>query len=358
MPPIEFLAEQKHAGKTVAAVLRERYKLTWNQAKRLVENGSVRVAGFPCTDVALRVKKGNRIWVREGAVELPRSAQERTKPTPIKPPTPPVPKRPQESPRPKPVEPLPISPDVIVYADEAVVVVDKPAGLTTMRHAEEMAEFGERGRAYLPKTLAEYLPRLLGMPNRRVIPVHRIDRDTSGLVIFARTEDAAEQLTQQFRKHTADRRYLALTRGIPTDGRIESVLVRDRGDGRRGSGQPDALSPQAAKRAVTYVHVLDRFDGFALVQCRLETGRTHQVRIHLGEAGTPLCGERIYDRPLHGRPVPDSSEASRPMLHAARLGIRHPFTDEPMVWEAEPPADFSRLLQRVRISSNTSRGPE
>ncbi|MCS7017468.1 MAG: RluA family pseudouridine synthase, partial [Gemmatales bacterium] len=167
---------------------------------------------------------------------------------------------------------------------------------------------------------------------RPVRAVHRIDRDTSGLVVFARTASAARKLEEQFRAHTVEREYLALVRGQPVDRTIASRLVRDRGDGRRGSG-PEGLS------AVTHVHVRQRFAGFALVACRLETGRTHQVRIHLGEAGWPLCGERVYDRPLHGRPLPDGSGALRPMLHAARLGFIHPVTGERMAWSCDPPSD-------------------
>ncbi|HSQ56348.1 MAG TPA: RluA family pseudouridine synthase, partial [Gemmata sp.] len=246
-----------------------------------------------------------------------------------------------------------LSLSAIVYADDSLVVVNKPAGLTTMRHKSEAAEFGERGKKFLPKTLADLLPTLLGQSNRPVVAVHRIDRDTSGLVVFARTRAAAEALTKQFRKHTVDRRYLALTRSVPPSGRIESVFVRDRGDGRRGSSR----KPQAVdgKRAVTHVKVLTSFGEFALVECRLETGRTHQVRIHLGEAGTPLCGETVYDRPVNGKPVADSSGASRPMLHAARLGFKHPETGEAMVWEVPPPEDFARLEQKLKESERPDR---
>src|SRR5207237_1522532 len=115
----------------------------------------------------------------------------------------------------------------------------------------------------LPKTLADPLPCLLGSPDRPVIAVHRIDRDTSGLVVFARTRAAAESLTRQFRKHTVDRRYLALTRGSPPPGRIESVFVPDRGDGRRGSAtNPDAPD---GKRAVTHVKVVEELGAFGVV---------------------------------------------------------------------------------------------
>ncbi|HET6575030.1 MAG TPA: RluA family pseudouridine synthase [Fimbriiglobus sp.] len=341
MPPVEFLAERKEAGQTIAALLRKRFGLSWSQAKRLIERGHVRVAGFAVADPGHRVRARNRIWIREGVVQPPPVSREAMPSAP----SPPAPKRkPAKSP-PRPLTPSPplIRTPSLLYADDAVVVANKPAGLTTMRHAAEADEFGPRGQRFLPTTLADLLPRLLGAPGARVIPVHRIDRDTSGGVVFARTPAAAKHLTRQFRKHTADRRYLALVRGAPPVGRIESLLVRDRGDGRRGSGPgPDG------KRAVTHVKVLERLGSFALVECRLESGRTHQVRIHLGEAGAPLCGERVYDRPVNGKPLPDGSGAERPMLHAARLGFVHPATGEPMSWEVPPPDDFARLLEKLR----------
>jgi 23S rRNA pseudouridine1911/1915/1917 synthase len=232
---------------------------------------------------------------------------------------------------------------VLVYSDDAIVVVDKPVGLTTMRHAEEAEEFGPRGRKFLPVTLADLLPAMLGRPGKKVHAVHRIDRDTSGLVVFARTSPAARNLEEQFKAHTIDRQYLALVRGRLQSQTIQSHFVRDRGDGRRGSGEEGHL-------AVTHVKVREQFETLALVECRLETGRTHQVRIHLGEAGTPLCGERVYDRPVHGSPVADDSNAIRPMLHATRLGLTHPVTGERMQWKSEPPADFQRLLDSLRGS--------
>jgi 23S rRNA pseudouridine1911/1915/1917 synthase len=237
---------------------------------------------------------------------------------------------------------------VLRHVDAHVVVVDKPAGLTTMRHPGEAAEFGARARKFLPPTLADLLPGLLarGPTSRppRVRAVHRLDKETSGLVVFARTPAAEASLGQQFRAHTTERRYLALVRGRARPGRIESSLVRDRGDGRRGSSP----EPGAGQRAVTYVRVVEDLGDFTLVECRLETGRTHQVRIHLGESGTPLCGERVYDRPLHGAPLPDESGAARPMLHAARLGFDHPATGRRMSWEAALPADMHQLLTRLR----------
>ena len=107
-------------------------------------------------------------------------------------------------------------------------------------------------------------------------------------------------------------------------------------------------SPGAGQRAITHVRVLEEVGDFTVVECRLETGRTHQVRIHLGEARTPICGERIYDRPLHGRPLPDASHAPRLALHAARLEFDHPTTGRRMVWTSPMPEDLARFVQRLR----------
>ncbi len=389
MPPMEFVVDRREAGQTLAAVLRSRLGLSWSQAKRLVERRHVKVSGQLETNAARRLKAGKRVELASGIVPpLPQAAPPRlpqTKPTPkivsrtsknsaatTNSATTPS-RQSQGSPssrsrrssapaslRPAPhppsrgeiASPAPLCADAIIYEDDAIVVVNKPAGLTTMRHAQEVAEFGWRARRYLPKTLADYLPEMLGRPDLPLRAVHRIDRDTSGLVVFARTPPAAEHLIRQFRRHSVDRRYLALTRGVPSVARIESVLVRDRGDGRRGSTQ-DVHVP-GGQRAITHVQIREVLGNFALVECRLETGRTHQVRIHLGESGTPLCGERVYDRPIHGSPLPDDSGAARPMLHATRLGLDHPETGERMTWEVPPPADFATLLHSLKNSVRES----
>ncbi len=232
----------------------------------------------------------------------------------------------------------------LVYVDDSILVVEKPAGLTTMRHPDEADEFGPRGKRYLPPTLLDRLPTLLpGATSKWIRAVHRLDRDTSGLLVFARHRQAEEYLTEQFRKHTVDRRYLAAVRGTPSSGRIESYLVRDRGDGRRGSGDP-----AQGRKAVTWVRLLESIGRFSLVECRLETGRTHQVRIHLGEAGTPLCGETIYDRPMHGAPWPDGSQAPRIALHATHLAFRHPETHEWMRFDSPWPQDLAQWWEGLR----------
>lgn len=382
-----IVVDRREAGKTLAAVLKARLGWSWSRVKRLIERRHVRVGQQIETNIARRLKTGQHIRIADG-IAPPATPRSKTSPggtgcsvcsasgcSPAnarparhsaKPPLSarstghgssrhlhlPVPDRQKGCSAAPPSDRTDKStaPALeIVYLDDDIVVVNKPPGLTTMRHAYEAAEFGERGRRYLPATLADHLPAWIGVPSQRILAVHRLDRDTSGLVVFALNETAARCLSEQLRRHKMERRYWALTRGIPTSERLESWLVRDRGDGRRGSA-PNASTP-GAKRAITYIRILEKLGRYALVECRLETGRTHQVRIHLGEAGFPLCGERVYDRPLHGLPYPDDSGAQRPMLHAVRLGFVHPVSGEHLLWEAPPPEDFRHLLERLRQCS-------
>lgn len=309
-----IVVTRREAGETLAAVLHKQLALSWSAAKKLIAAERVRIGTTLCTDPAHRVKAGHRlnIVLDTGGKSSREEGQG----------------------------------FVVRHDDADVVVVDKPAGVTTMRHASEAAEFGARAQRYLPATLADLLSRQLAEGRRRVElrAVHRLDRDTSGLVVFARTPEAERRLGMQFRAHTVGRRYLAVVRGQAQPGRIESHLIRDRGDGRRGS----SADPAAGKPAVTHVRVLEDLGDFTLVECRLETGRTHQVRIHLGEQGTPICGETVYDRPLHGAPLPDQSGAPRLALHATHLAFDHPATGTRMSWTSPLPDDLADLVQRLR----------
>ena len=176
--------------------------------------------------------------------------------------------------------------------------------------------------------------------------MHRLDRETSGLLVFARTVLAERHLGQQFRQHTTLRSYLAVVHGNVSAETISSRLVRDRGDGRRGS----TTNSQLGKTAVTHIRPLERIGPYTLIECRLETGRTHQIRIHLAESGHPLCGEKVYNQPLHGQPKPDTSGAPRLALHAAELGFQHPVTGEMLKFEMPLPADLTEFLHRLRHS--------
>jgi 23S rRNA pseudouridine1911/1915/1917 synthase len=323
---------RSEAGWTVLAWLCARLKTSRGGAARLLQGRKVRLAGNFCTNPAWRLRAGQRVEVQVGASHPPR--------------------RPPAAPGRTPSRAPPGARPVIRFLDDHVVVVEKPAGLTTMRHAEDVAEHGRRARRFLPQTLADLLPGLIAQhtsgPPGQVRAVHRLDRDTSGLVVFARTPQAERDLGRQFRAHTTERLYLAVVRGKAASGRIESWLVRDRGDGRRGSAPSGTEPPAGAQHAVTYVRVIEELGDFTLVECRLETGRTHQVRIHLGEASTPLCGERIYDRPVHGQPLPDGSGLSRIGLHAAELGLCHPESGKPMRWSSPLPPDLAALVERLR----------
>lgn len=330
-----FIVGGAETGRPVGACLSSRLSLPRSVVRRLFRDGHVRVNGALCDDPHRRLQRGQRVQVRSpksskspsGGRKPPERSKTRGAYAP----------RSVQGPRP-----------TIRYADKHIVVVDKPAGLTTMRHAEEVAEFGKRAKRFLPPTLADLLPDLLARrsPDKKtpVRAVHRLDKETSGLVVFARTVEAERHLGKQFRAHTIERQYVAVVRGQAKNGRIESWLVRDRGDGRRGS----STTPGEGQRAVTHIRVLEALGDFTLVECRLETGRTHQVRIHLGEAGTPLCGERIYDRPLHGKPLPDDSGIGRAALHAALLGFEHPATGERMRWSSSLPRDLAALVERLR----------
>jgi 23S rRNA pseudouridine1911/1915/1917 synthase len=313
-------------GQTLAAFLRAKLAggktvgTSWSQVQKLVRSRHVMIHGNICTDVARRLKDGEVVKVLAAAAAAPPRAD-----------------------------------DVrVVHLDDQVVVVDKPTGITTTRHTEELS-WPTRRRQVQP-TLDELVPDAIsrhllarhgtrGRKPRRIPPVravHRIDRETSGLVVFARTVPAERILAEQFRAHTTHRRYLAVCVGRVGAGTIRTHLVRDRGDGRRGSSGTDE-----GKLAVTHVQPVEHFgDAFTLVECRLETGRTHQIRIHLSEIGHPVCGERVYAAP-RGMKVEDASQAPRVMLHAAELGFVHPETGADLHFTSQLPADIRRLLDRL-----------
>ena len=174
--------------------------------------------------------------------------------------------------------------------------------------------------------------------------VHRLDRDTSGLMLLALSAEGERRLVQMFRQHKLHRVYQAVVVGRVEAQTFSSNLVRDRGDGRRGS----TTLPGVGKPAVTHVRPLEYLNGYTLLECRLETGRTHQIRIHLSEAGHPVCGEKVYKQPLFGPPMQDESGAQRQALHAAELGFEHPITGQQLSFTMPLPADMSRLIIRLR----------
>lgn len=243
--------------------------------------------------------------------------------------------------------PPPTAADVrLVWLDSDVVVVDKPAGMITLRHRAERDWSGEK-KTRQP-ALDDVLPELMARREQlqpaaapQIVSVHRIDRETSGLLVFARQVAAGQSLIGQFKTHSVERTYLAVVRGDLPAQTFESRLVEDRGDGRRGSTK----LPGAGKRAVTHVRPLERLAGWTLLECRLETGRTHQIRIHLSEAGHPVYGDTKYGPPL--RPE-DPPQMRRLALHAATLGFDHPADGRRLRFEAPPPKDFETVVATLR----------
>lgn len=222
-------------------------------------------------------------------------------------------------------EPLEIR---IAYEDEHLLVVDKPAGLVVHPGAGNLT--GTLVQGLLSRGVAG------GKASRPGI-VHRLDRDTSGLLVVARSEDAYEKLRALVKEHELEREYLALVRGRPRSrfGRIEAPIGRDRREPTRMS-----LDTDLPRDAVTHFEVVEVFHDHALLRVRLETGRTHQIRVHLSAIGLPVVGDPVYGVPEPG--------LRRQFLHAARLAFPHPITGEPIETESPLPADLAAALERVR----------
>lgn len=260
----------------------------------------------------------------------------------------------------------------IRFCDAHLIVVEKPAGVTTQRHAEERGWSDQRRdkaltlEEMLPKALAAHLgwkteapppvrrgPQLIrARPPKlpKVIAVHRLDRDTSGLMIFARTVEAEHLLINQFKKHAVERIYTAVCLGRVTEPRtIETHFVRDRGDGKRGSLPPGEMR-EDSQRAVTHIRPIESIgDKYSVIECRLETGRTHQIRIHLSEIGHALCGDKIYRSiDARGAPIIDRSNAPRQALHSGRLRFVHPITKETIDLGMGMPLELKHWLDRLR----------
>jgi 23S rRNA pseudouridine1911/1915/1917 synthase len=217
----------------------------------------------------------------------------------------------------------------IAYEDEHLVVVDKPAGLVV--HPAPGHATGTLVHGLLAHDVA-------GGEIERPGIVQRLDRDTSGLMVVARSEEAHRRLQALVRNRALERRYLALVVGRPRSrsGRIEAPIGRDRRDPFRRS-----IDTAAPREAVTQFELLELFAHHALLDVKLETGRTHQIRVHLAAIDLPVAGDAVYGRPRE-------LGLERQFLHAARLAFAHPFTDEPVEAESPLPLDLASALERAR----------
>ncbi len=309
---------------TLAAALRMRFPdQPWSAVRRLCESGKVRVDGDLALDPAGRVDPGADLSVDMAA------------------------------PRPREV----VKGFRVVFEDVHLIVVEKPAGVVSVPF--ERKESG---------TALDLIRDHWRARNRRatatpLYTVHRLDKETSGLLCFAKTRQAERGLHQIFQHHLATRTYVTVAHGAVAAGRIESRLIPDRGDGLRGSTrnghdrhiprvrrgpgeQSERRHQMEGQHAVTHIEVIERLPAATYCRVRLETGRTHQIRIHLAEAGHPVVGDNVYTRDLvasGGHPLP----SDRMMLHATTLGFAHPVTGVNVDALADPPSDFLVTLIRL-----------
>ncbi len=226
--------------------------------------------------------------------------------------------------------PLPAEDVAIVYSDDRLLVVMKPAGLLV--HAVP----GYSG----PTLAAALVGKAAGGPPGRAGIVHRLDRDTSGVLLVARDEETLRRLQAQLRRRRIRRAYTALVRGRPPSraGRIEAPIGRDRRDPTRQS-----LDTERPRDAVTHFELVEALRDRSLLRVTLETGRTHQIRVHLAAIGHPVVGDRVYG---HGPEL----DLERQFLHAAELAFMHPMTGEPIEVSAPLPPDLEAALRLARTA--------
>ena len=232
-------------------------------------------------------------------------------------------------------------PLTIVHEDDHLLVVDKPAGLVVHPAA------GNYDGTMVNALLHHCAGRLSGIGGvARPGIVHRIDKDTSGLLVVAKTDKAHEGLAAQFARHDVDRRYTAVVGGVPVPpaGRIEGALARSTANRQKMAIVKDGRG----KHAITHFRTVAAFDGAAQVECRLETGRTHQIRVHMASIGHSLLGDAVYGRtPGKLAPLLKDLAFERQALHAATLGFVHPVTQEKLCFESPLPADMVALIGRL-----------
>jgi 23S rRNA pseudouridine1911/1915/1917 synthase len=303
----QFRVNEDEDDLTLAAVVRARLgadgaEVPWSRARSLCTRGKVSVDGTVLLDPAVRVKRKQQIVIDEHAkIPKPESAAN------------------------------------IVFEDAHVVVIDKPSGISSVPYEKR-----EQGTA-MDAIRSAWRHAGRKATQTPLMVVHRIDKETSGLLAFAKTKLAERELQALFRAHDVERTYLCVAHGKMPDRRIESQLVTDRGDGIRGSTR----RPGQGKRAVTHVRAVEEMPLVTLCEVRLETGKTHQIRIHLAEAGHPIVGEKVYIRDFTkkgGELLP----SARLLLHAATLGFMHPVSGVRVQLSSALPEDFTSELSRLR----------
>jgi 23S rRNA pseudouridine1911/1915/1917 synthase len=231
---------------------------------------------------------------------------------------------------------------VVPYEDEHLIIIDKPAGMVVHPAA------GNPDGTLVNALLHHCAGQLSGVGGvARPGIVHRIDKDTSGLLVVAKTDRAHEGLARQFKEHSIDRRYLAIVGGapVPPAGTVDAWIGRSDANRQKMAVQREGRG----KHAVTHYRTIERLDRAALVECRLETGRTHQVRVHMAHIGHPLLGDPAYGKAGPHKALLAELDFRRQALHAARLGFIHPVTSQAVSFESPITDDMQRLFSHLAL---------
>ncbi|HEX2829507.1 MAG TPA: 23S rRNA pseudouridine(1911/1915/1917) synthase RluD [Burkholderiales bacterium] len=245
--------------------------------------------------------------------------------------------RPAADPRELAAAPEAIALDV-VFEDAAIIVIDKPAGLVVHPGSGNWS-------GTLLNALLDHAPQLAQVPRAGI--VHRLDKETSGLLVVAKTLEAQTDLVRQLQARTVRREYAAIAHGaVARDGKVEAPI------GRHPTSRTRMAVVSRGKPAVTHYHVVERYPDATLLACRLETGRTHQIRVHLASIKHPLLGDPVYGK----RNVNPKLAFHRQALHAQRLGLVHPVSRKAMSWEAPVPEDMRELMERLKGEKREERG--
>jgi len=286
--------------------------LSRERLKALIRNGAVEKAGAPVRDPATKVRGNEQLLL---AVPEPEPAHNEPQDIPLR----------------------------VVFEDEHLLVVDKPAGLVVHPAA------GNRDGTLVNALLHHCGGSLSGIGGvARPGIVHRIDKDTSGLLVVAKTDVAHEGLSKQFAAHSIDRRYLAIVAGVPRT--VEGVVDAPLGRSTANRKKIVIVAEGRGKRAVTHWRRIAVLRDSALVECRLETGRTHQVRVHMASLGHALLGDPVYGRvgKTHGKLLKEIG-FQRQALHAAELGFVHPVTKHRLSFASAMPPDMQELFNRLGV---------
>ena len=310
---IEVRLEPAHAGWRLDRALAASVPtLSRERLKNLIRSGAVATAGAALRDPAVKVRGDERLQV---AVPEPEPAHNPPQDIPLR----------------------------VVFEDEHLLVVDKPAGLVVHPAA------GNRDGTLVNALLHHCGGSLSGIGGvARPGIVHRIDKDTSGLLVVAKTDVAHEGLARQFAAHSIDRRYLAIVSGVPkaAEGTVDAPLARSAANRKKIA----IVASGRGKRAVTHWRRVAALGDAALVECRLETGRTHQVRVHMASIGHSLLGDPVYGRgkSVH-RQLLNQLDFQRQALHAAGIGFTHPVTKARLSFESPLPSDMQELFTALRV---------